>query len=294
LKRGYLWSAVPLPGPINTILAAVVGFGPIPGWLGLEPAPKDFPKPEPLEFSWNQAEDTTFASQARRLEGLLRDPQATEVGKRPVKGGSNSNYLVTLSNGASALWTPSAQEKSSKEARPNIPEGTQAKREEAAFLVDRRLGHFARVPPAVSSGLEGRPGSLKLLVSEAGGESSEKPGEFSDADHRRIALFDHVIGNLDRHTGNFLVDGQKRPIPIDHGLSFPVQNRNQGFSNFHFGKTFQLNAKEKGTLSKFVQDRPAVAKELQGLLEPEAIDAMFQRVETMIEIGWVSHQWREG
>jgi Phosphatidylinositol 3- and 4-kinase len=292
LKRGYLWNAVPLPGPIDAIVGAVVGFGPIPEWLGLEPVPKGIPNPQPLGFSWNQAGDQAFGQQARRLEGLLRDPEATEVGKRPVKGGSNANYLVTLSNGVSAMWTPSAQEKSPKDSRPNIPAGTQAKREEAAYLVDRHLGHLGRVPPAVSSGLEGRSGSLKFLVTQGTDQKDGQIPEFSTKDYRRMALFDHVIGNLDRHTGNFLVDQNERPIPIDHGLAFPTKNESQGFSNFHFGATFQFDDKEKATLKKFVADRAKVTEDLKGLLEPEAIEAMYQRVDTMLQTGWVSHQWR--
>lgn len=293
LKRGYLWQAIPLPSPVDGILGAVLSFGPIPRMMGLEPAPKAKPEPNPLPFSWNDASPTRFGEEARHLESLLRDPAAKEVGKRRIKGGSNANYLVTLSNGASAVWTPKASEKSAKSMRANIPEGSQAKREEAAYVVDRNLGHLARVPPAVSSGMEGRPGSLKLLVSQAqdaADTGAELP--FSPQDYRRIALFDHVVGNLDRHKGNFLLDAEKRPIPIDHGLAFPVKNGEQGYDNFHFDSTFQLNAEEKSLLGDFVARREQVTKDLEGLLEPEAIEAMYQRTERMLEIGWISHEWR--
>ena len=84
----------------------------MPKWLGLEPAPKGRPEPQPLEFQWNQASRHDFAQQAQGLENKLRDPQATEVGKRALKGGSNDNFLITLSNGVSAIWTPTAGEKS--------------------------------------------------------------------------------------------------------------------------------------------------------------------------------------
>lgn len=297
LTRGYLWRAVPLPGPIDTIIGAVVSFGPMPKWLGLEPAPKGRPEPQPLEFQWNQASRHDFAQQAQGLENKLRDPQATEVGKRALKGGSNDNFLITLSNGVSAIWTPTAGEKSGDKPRPNIPRGTQAKREEAAYLVDKRLGHFARVPPAVSSGLEGRPGALKLLVSQGldGKESGQEnlPGKTAPEDYRRIALFDHVVGNLDRHSGNYLVDGENRPVPIDHGLAFPVQNGDQGTHNFKFDATFQLNDEEKAILRKFSTGSESIREELSGLLETRALDAMFGRVDRMLELGWISHEWRE-
>lgn len=297
LTRGYLWRAVPLPGPLDTILGAVVSFGPMPKWLGLEPVPRGKPEPQALPFEWNKASQTDFSRHAQKLEDQLRDPQAKEVGKRALKGGSNDNFLVTLSNGASAVWTPTAGEKSGDNPRPNIPRGTQAKREEAAYLVDKRLGHLARVPPAVSSGLEGRPGALKLLVSQGldGKESSEEnlPQETSPEDYRRIALFDHVVGNLDRHSGNFLVDSEKRPIPIDHGLAFPLKNGEQGRHNFKFDKLFQLNPEEKTLLQKFSSQQESIRNELSGLLEPKALDAMFCRVDRMLELGWVSHEWRD-
>jgi phosphoinositide 3-/4-kinase-like protein len=289
LSRGYLWQAIPLPGPIDHILQAAVGVGPIPKWLGLEPAPKGRPNPELLPFSWNQSTPDTFAKHCDALEHKLRDPNATEIGKRKLRAGSNSNYLVTLSNGVTALWTPKAGEK--EPPRPNIPKGTQAGREEAAYLVDRRLGHWARVPPAVSSGLEGRPGSLKLLVSQP--LEKEHNQAFSGQDRRRMAIFDNVIGNLDRHSENFLVDQEKRPIPVDHGLAFPTKNGPQGKINFNFKDVFQLNDIEKGLLNKLKKERPQVTTELEGLLEPEAIDAMYARVDRMLELGWVSHEWMQ-
>ena len=173
-----------------------------------------------------------------------------------------------------------------------IPQGTQAKREEAAYLVDRQLGHFARVPPAVSTGLEGREGSLKLLMSEISEDQSDR-ASFPPNDVRRMALFDHIIGNLDRHSGNFLKSRDDRPIPIDHGLAFPTANGEQGHVNFHFDATFQLNPAEKSMLKTFKKDRSKVEKDLSGLLEPEAVEAMYQRVDRMLELGWISHEWRK-
>jgi hypothetical protein len=295
LARGYLWQAVPLPGPIDGLLGAVLSWGPIPGWMGLEPAPQGRPDPQPLPFSWNGAGGDAFSKQIEQVESRLRDPEASEVGKRRILGGTNANYLVTLSNGVSAIWTPKASERSSSSQRPNVPQGTQSQREEAAYLVDRKLGHLARVPPAVCSGLEGREGSLKLLVSQAQ-DAARKGGpqqEIGPADQRRIAIFDHVIGNLDRHSGNYLLDPDGRPIPIDHGLAFPVKNGSQGFTNFHFDASFQLDPKEKALLAGFLADRQAVEAELKSLLEPEAIQAMFERVERMLELGWISHEWRQ-
>lgn len=295
LKRGYLWQAVSLPGPIDAVLGALLNIGSIAEWMGLEPAPKAKPEPQALPFSWNQADQQTFAERMGELEEKMRDPQATEVGKQRIRGGTNANYLVTLSNGVSVIWTPRAGEQEAGVLREQIPKGSQSKREEAAYLVDRRLGHLARVPVAVSGTLEGREGSLKLLVSQAqDAKQQDQTESIAPADYRRLALFDHVVGNLDRHSGNFLLDDQGRPIPIDHGLSFPVKNGDQGFSNFHFSATFPLNETEKTRLKEFLCQKESVETELQGLLEKEAVGAMFERVERMLELGWVTQEWRGG
>jgi hypothetical protein len=62
------------------------------------------------------------------------------------------------------------------------------------------------------------------VINEVGGygglhEASQK------ADIYRIAVMDVIIGNLDRHGGNALVDADGRVWAIDHGLAFPSQHK---------------------------------------------------------------------
>lgn len=291
-KRGYLWQAVPLPGPIDGILGAVVSFGPMPRWLGLEPAPRGKPEVHPLDFSWTGVSSEEFARKMAVFEARLRDPQAVETGKQRIRAGSNGNYLVSLSTDVAAVWTPTATESRAGEFRPHLEEKRMAQREEAAYVVDRFLGHLARVPPCVASGLEGRAGALKLFV--PCGPCAERGTEVGEEDYRRIAIFDHVIGNLDRHHGNWLVDETGRPVPIDHGLAFPLANGDQGHTNFNFDRTFELNDEEQARLAGFLERRDEVARELSPLLNPRAVAAMFERVEAMLATGRVSHAWRTG
>lgn len=291
LERGYLWQAIPLPGPIDKILGAVIGFGPVPGWMGLEPAPKAPPQVQPLGYSWTGCSNLEFADHAEHLRASLQTGR--EAGKARIRAGSNANYLVSLDNGIAAVFTPSKGEQAPGPARPNLEPGRLAQREEAAYLVDRRLGHLARVPPVVAGGLDGRAGALKLFVPRVPPDNPEQALDQMDpADYRRLALFDHIIGNLDRHSRNWLVD-EGRPIPIDHGLAFPLKNGPQGAMNFAFNKVFRINAEERKLLTDFAAARGEVEQELSHLLAPPALDAMFERVEAILSSGEVNHQWHQ-
>jgi hypothetical protein len=177
------------------------------------------------------------------------------------------------------------------------PDQDEGKVEAAAYLVDRALGHLARVPPASLSGLSGREGTLCLYLPQTTpakdlGERDLLYSLLKPEDTRRITLFDHVIGNLDRHGGNWLIDPKGRPIPIDHGLAFPLANKDQGFHNFDFSESFDLNFEEKARLQQFSQQRPEIEKQLQGLIPPQAVAAMFERVERMLESGRICQEWR--
>lgn len=293
LKPDYLWEGTPLPGPLNVVLRFAVNTLGLGRRMGLEPAPARDPEPKPLAFAWNATPD--FPTHARALEAQLKHGQ--EVGKKRLGGGRNGSFLVELSTGPCGVWKPRAYELKEK-SRTQLPkDANQALRDVAAYQVDAFLGHMVRVPPAVASGLEGREGALSLFVPGCadGRDLGEKPvvlGALSEQDYRRLALFDHVIGNLDRHGGNWLVDREGHPVPIDHGLSFPLQNRDQGFHHFDFDRSFALNDEEKARLNSFLLRRGEIRDALGPLLEKEAIEAMFERVEHLLTEGRTSSWWR--
>lgn len=294
-RQDYLWEGAAIGGWMGAVLGAVVSFGPMPKLLGLEPPPARDPKVSPLGFDWNALDDKDFAAQCKALESALE--RGTEVGKKKLGGGGNRSYLVELDTGPVAVWKPKAGQKPGKSRNQLHPNQNEGKVEAAAYLVDRALGHLARVPPASSSGLEGREGTLCLYLPQTTpakdlGERDMLYSLLKPEDTRRITLFDHVIGNLDRHGGNWLIDPKGRPIPIDHGLAFPLGNENQGFHNFDFSETFMLNPEETARLQQFTEQRPEIEGQLQGLLSSAAVDAMFERVEKMLQSGSICQQWR--
>ncbi len=293
IRPDYLWEGAPLPGPLNIVLKFAVntlGFG---RRMGLEPAPARDPQPQPLGFSWSQTED--FPARARALEAQVAN--GVEVGKKRLGGGKNGSFLVELSTGPCTVWKPRAYELGDKQRAQLGPRSDQALRDVAAYKVDGFLGHLAHVPPAVASGLDGREGALSLFVPGCvdGRDLGEKPvvlGALSEQDYRNVALFDHVIGNLDRHGGNWLIDREGHVVPIDHGLAFPLKNEAQGFHNFDFERNFELNDGEKARLNSFLLRRGEIRDALGPLLEPEAIEAMFERVEHLLTKGRTSSWWR--
>ncbi|MFZ9887443.1 MAG: hypothetical protein ACO3JL_08060 [Myxococcota bacterium] len=229
----------------------------------------------------------------------LADVDATVLRKRTLGGGINGSFVLELSNGAKGVWKPSAAEHM-KQMRDCIEGDHQARREAAAYLVDVWLGHLAQVPPTVYREVEGEAGALMAFVEgrPAGSErhAPNRPPRRSDGpefdDYRHIAIFDHVIGNLDRHSGNWLVKDDGSLVPIDHGIAFPLHNGAPGHHKFAFNRPLQLRETELAALQHLLDHRVEVEAQLGPLLAKEAVSAMFERVGVMVAKGTTDHAWR--
>lgn len=238
----------------------------------------------------------------QRGEAVLRDPDATILRKRRLGGGINASFILEMSNGAKGVWKPSAAEYM-KQLRDCVEEDHQARREAAAYIVDSWMGHLAQVPPTVYREVEGDAGALMEFV------DAKPPDLYSPKrdtsiplrnagpefdDYRHLAIFDHVIGNLDRHSNNWMVKSDGELIPIDHGLAFPLQNGKPGGHKFYFSKPLKLRPEEISALTQLLTHRAEVEAELAPLLSPDAVASMFERVETMLSKGETDNAWRDG
>lgn len=230
------------------------------------------------------------------VQGLL-DPDATVVKSKNLGSGINASHKVTLSNGLEALWKPTRGEDMSS-LRNQCEEDHQGRREAATYIVDRWMNHFTGVPPVVYRELGGEKGTLMLWVKDAqvamdmetkaAGILKDTKGE----SYQRMAVLDNVIGNLDRHDGNWMIDSGGQAVPIDHGLCFPLKNSRQGYINYDFEQKVTLTPGATAGLQNLVDHREEVKQELIQLIDPKAVDAMFVRVEKMLKLGTTDDSWR--
>jgi hypothetical protein len=96
--------------------------------------------------------------------------------------------------------------------------------EVAAYVLDRML-RLDMVPVTVERRVEGDRASVQLwidrtrLLSDIGTETPPRPHEWA-RQVRRQRVFDALIANIDRNSGNMLVDEDWNMILIDHSRAF--------------------------------------------------------------------------
>lgn len=105
-------------------------------------------------------------------------------------------------------------------------------RELAAYGTDRMLD-FNLIPTTAegvfdTTGARG-PGSLQEWVP---GSESQAVDRYPLLDQQRMAVLDYVTANSDRHPNNYLTGPDGRPVAIDHGETFPLNNENGITSQF--------------------------------------------------------------
>jgi len=229
-------------------------------------------------------------------EAYLRDAGAKIEESHGIGTGVNASSHVALNNRAQALWKPVAGEDRTR-LRDQLEAGHQGRREAAAYVVDRWMRHYGKVPPTVYRKMAGRNGAMMWWLNGAQpAEDSEKASDISSKPrskaYRRMAVLDNVLGNTDRHSGNWMVaaDGV---VPIDHGLCFPLRNREQGGINYDFDHQVTLDDEAVRALRALQENRADVTRELEEFLNPRAIQAMFERVDTMLKLGHTYDSWRE-
>jgi len=235
------------------------------------------------------------------LEAALKDPKVKVLNKVAMGGGINGTFRVTLSNGMQAVWKPTAAE-DMRQLRTQMQIDHQSRREVAAYLVDKAMGHLAGVPPAVYRDLGGESGAL---IADAGDIETAAAGGYERApEYDILAIYDHVIGNLDRHGGNLLVTADGHLIPIDHGMAFPEANARQGWMNFIFTRSVKLKPSQRVALEALELQRPALKKQLMAVLVDgsdkdsrdhveRSLQAMFERVDQLLADGQTSGWWRK-
>lgn len=189
--------------------------------------------------------------------------------------------------------------------RSNIDPGRDLERERAAYVFSRLFndvgdGEFKVNVPAYRLGeLKGDGETVQAGIAEfISGQTPQQRGfgdweddldpTTADQTIRSAGLFDAVIGNTDRHGGNWIVGDDGQLWLIDHGLTFPVGPGN-GYDNAmlldraiaNFGEL--LDASEVEFLERLSVRLGEVEPELERLLGPLEIEHLQQRIASMVE-----------
>ncbi len=158
------------------------------------------------------------------------------------------------------------------------------KSEIAAYKLDRLLA-LDMVPPTVEVRVGGAPASLQLWIENTIMLKEVQAKHLQPADGskwnpqlHRTYLFDDLVANIDENAGNLLFDPEWNFIKIDHSRAFTGELT----LPFEIGTTLmQIDRPFFDRVKRL--DREAVARELGGLLEPGALDALFVRRDAIVK-----------
>jgi Phosphatidylinositol 3- and 4-kinase len=197
--------------------------------------------------------------------------------------GVNQSFILVNKEGKKFLFKPANGEHTSKWR--SIPPHSQYLRERAAYLISDTLG-WNLVPHSITKTYKNEIGSLQDWVN--GTTKSDKTLSAYSAKYIwESGLFDIIIGNCDRHSGNWLTI-KDRPILIDHGYSMPVKADNgprsvilSRFANRIWGKPIpeDLLSDIKKLKNKELQEH------VDNLVGKEAYKLFNTRVDELINSG---------
>jgi len=158
---------------------------------------------------------------------------ASVIDRERLGGGSTQPLRVTLEQGtvrARAIFRDIAIQRDRVKLRDGsdfVQFFDRAIHEVAAFEVARALGIGAMIPPVVERRMSGNPGTLQLWVEDTITEAERARRQLRPPDtaawlHQQadMRVFDALIANSDRNTGNSLIDGDWNLWMIDHTRGF--------------------------------------------------------------------------
>lgn len=182
-----------------------------------------------------------------------------------------------------ALWKPEGGEMTGLQMYIG---GAQYVREEAAYLLDRSLG-FQLVPVAYVSESAGEVGTAVLYAFSA--TKGEAIAQYAPLWIERAAVLDGILGQLDRGAEghNYLTypGDTTRPILIDNGLSFPIEQgyrlRSAFYDAWH-GKTLSKDILAALTLC---QGDASLWFDITGLVGDMAVQGARERLKQFITSG---------
>lgn len=247
--------------------------------LGLQvpPAKPDRPSSQHVAAVSSHV-DAAVSSQGQiPVERLLLDSRP--ISSKRVGHGINRARRVDLGNGVYAYHKSFGATASTARAFGQKTD-LQPLCEVAAWRLAERLGPpwSTMVAPCVLREVDGKLGSLSL---ERPGSVGSRPDQHSE-DAMAAGFFDCLIGQQDRHAGNYLVD-QRGITLIDHGFAFskPGDRLNAAYLMvYRMQASPALRPNERDALTRLLASPDMLG--LRGLLPADRLEAMLQRARDML------------
>lgn len=239
-------------------------------------------KPEPIVYEpepaptgppqWSPDFDSTLADRQAALQrGIDSGPKD---GEELAGGDVASTFGFTWNDGSRAVL------KEAKRQVRGMSPVEQTDAEELAGLVANLVGIRAPATHRVSD--------TEIYQEYMPGETGMKkfggspPYRLTNSEEGlRLGVFDQLIGNNDRHTGNWTVDADDRLYAIDHGLAFGTDDGVEVYGPFAFEL---LYGGHEIKWSEFEDIRTKLSKarpEFQRLGRAEWYDKMIGRLDAM-------------
>lgn len=221
---------------------------------------------------------------ALELQGEHRDERSLLAGRATkvteAFGGTNETSRVTFDNGMVGYHKPFSGLNDEIAVAFGQSAAEQSIHEFAAWNLARELGepYHDLVPPCVLREVNGELGSLGLERPGRTGADYEEAPEWRDA-----AFFDALIGQQDRHRGNFLMAGSRLTL-IDHGYCFARPGDYENFSVIHNGRAGDvITDRERAALDRLTRSPDLLG--LARVLAPDRAAAVLKRARTMQDTG---------
>jgi hypothetical protein len=252
--------------------------------------PNDPPPSAGTKLPSNHPDDITGAEK--------RMASSPVTGQKDLGGGINTTQIVTFADGSKGIFKPK-----DGEYQGAIREGItdhQMERELAAWQVAKIVGMHDLVPASVKRTLGDSVGALmEFRVGKIANNIWEADKQYDGkTDSQRAAMFDYVIGNTDRHGGNWLVNENTGKLSlIDHGLAFSEKAVDFNAVNAKMVKNAGLQYGDEtppaDLTKKYVDSKDKILQALKDTDIPQkAIDRVSERIDYLASPAW-KPTWRD-
>lgn len=236
--------------------------------------------------------------------GVREQLSSEEITSQKRRSGDNMNGVdnIVLKSGQRAMFKGVKGEY--QELRRTIRTGNFYKREIVASDVAELIGYEDLVPTTVKRTIGGDVGSMQKFVPNAETASDSIHSLFMVEANQldRSAVYDLLMGNTDRHGGNYMLgnqltaEGNATLHLIDNGLILPgnMNNAKKGVTDFFRSKNFEsagFRSRTGGTdaipdsmKAPWRDNKDAILKAMaDGDIDNKAINAFEKRLDIFLE-----------